>query len=164
MNNQNLYKNTIIWDKHNLFEGRSPIMFRGRHEKGMYYFFQVLFKAFFLIYYLAGVISLWLCSLFVCQKKSYKIYRSFKRSYIETYFTIIKIRFKFRCLFSFLIYSKLSNMFRILATDALQFFRPMKQNSDAIRISLGHEMKVRRKQASWLAHVFRAIMYPQCPC
>jgi hypothetical protein len=55
-------------------------------------------------------------------------------------------------------------MFRILATDALQFFRPMKQNSDAIRISLGHEMKVRRKQASWLAHVFRAIMYPQCPC
>ena len=34
----------------------------------------------------------------------------------------------------------------------------------AIRISSGHAMKVRRKQASWLAHVFRAIMYPQCPC
>jgi hypothetical protein len=104
-------------------------MFRGRHEKGMYYFFQVLLKVFFKIYYLAGVISLWLCNLFVCKKKSYEIYRSFKRSYIETYFTIIKIRFKFRCLFSFLIYSKLSNMLRILATDALQIFRPMKQTS-----------------------------------
>ena len=30
--------------------------------------------------------------MFVCKKKkSYKIYRSFKRSYIETYFTIIEI-------------------------------------------------------------------------
>jgi hypothetical protein len=46
-------------------------------------------------------------------------------------------------------------MLRILATDALQFFRPMKHTSGAIRISWGHEMKVRRKQASWLAHVFR---------
>ena len=26
----------LIWDRHNLFEGRSPIMFRGRHEKAMY--------------------------------------------------------------------------------------------------------------------------------
>ena len=65
---------------------------RGRHEKEMYYFFQVLFNVFFKIYYLAGVISLWLCNwrLFA-KKKSYKIYRSFKRSYIETYFTIIEI-------------------------------------------------------------------------
>ena len=37
------------------------MMFKGRHEKGMYYFFQVLFKVFFLIYYLAGVISLFDC-------------------------------------------------------------------------------------------------------
>ena len=37
----------LIWDRHNLFEGRSPIMFRGRNEKGMYYFFQVIFKVFF---------------------------------------------------------------------------------------------------------------------
>jgi hypothetical protein len=55
-------------------------------------------------------------------------------------------------------------MLRILATDALQFFRPMKQTSGATRISSSHAMKVRRKQASWLAHVFRAIMYPQCQC
>jgi hypothetical protein len=73
---------SLIWDRYNLFEGRSPIMFRGRHEKEMYYFFQVLFKVFFIIYYLAGVISLWLCNwrLKVClfaKKKSYKIYRSY---------------------------------------------------------------------------------------
>ena len=56
-------------------------------------------------------------------------------------------------------------MLRILATDAaLQFVRPMKQTSGAIRISSGYEMNVRRKQASWLAHVIRAIKYPQCPC
>ena len=55
----------------------------------MYYFFQVLFKVFSKIYYLAGVISLWLKTL--CKKKSCKIYRFFKRSYIETYITIIEI-------------------------------------------------------------------------
>ena len=129
----------------------------------------IIFFKYFLKCFLKFIIWLEL-SLFDCvtclfaKKKSYKIYRSFKRSYIETYFTIIKIRLKFRCLFTFLIYSKLSNMLRIQTTDALQFFRPMKQTSGAIRISSGHEMKVRRKQASWLAHVFRAIMYPQCPC
>jgi hypothetical protein len=36
------FKRSICW--HNLFEGRSPIIFRGNHEKGMYYFFQVLLK------------------------------------------------------------------------------------------------------------------------
>ena len=49
----------IIWDRHNLSEGRSPIILRGRREKAMYFFFQVLFKSFF-FNYLAGVISLWL--------------------------------------------------------------------------------------------------------
>ena len=62
----------IIWDRYNLFEGRSPIMFRGRHEKECI-FVQVLFKVWFKFYYLAGVISLWLCNwrLKVCllQKK-----------------------------------------------------------------------------------------------
>ena len=48
----------LIWDRHNLFGGRSPIILRGRHEKGMYYFFQVLSKVFF--YCLVGDISLWL--------------------------------------------------------------------------------------------------------
>ena len=54
--------------------------------------FFMYFLKFFKIYYLAGVISLWPCNwrLFA-KKKSYKIYRSFKRSYIETYFTIIEI-------------------------------------------------------------------------
>jgi hypothetical protein len=54
-------------------------------------------------------------------------------------------------------------MLRILATDALHFFLPMKQTSGANRISSGHEMKVRKK-ASWIAHVFHAIMCPRCPC
>ena len=50
--------------------------------------------------------------MFVC-KKSNKIYIIDLLKdiiLIETYFTIIKIRFKFRCLVSFLIYSKLSNI------------------------------------------------------
>ena len=82
-------------------------MFRGRHEKKMYYVFQVLFKVFLKIYYLAEVISLWLCNwrlkvcLFLQKKKSYKIYRSFKRSYRNIlyynrnrYFNIIKNNFR----------------------------------------------------------------------
>jgi hypothetical protein len=40
-----------------MFEGRSPIILRGRREKGMHFFFQVLLLFFFLNY-LAGVISL----------------------------------------------------------------------------------------------------------
>jgi hypothetical protein len=77
----------LIWDRHNLFKGRSPIILRGRREKGMYFFSQVLFNYFF-FNYLAGVISLWLFNwrLKVClfaKKKSYKIFRSFKRSYID---------------------------------------------------------------------------------
>jgi hypothetical protein len=96
----------LIWDRHNLFEGRSPIMFRGRHEKGMYYFFQVLFKVF-----LKFVIWLEL-SLFDCvtedwryvwlQKKTYKIYRSFKRSYIDQnilYYNKNKIQIQMSILF-----------------------------------------------------------------
>ena len=47
----------ILWDRHNLFERRSPIILRGRREKGMYFFFQVLFI--FFLNYLTGVISLW---------------------------------------------------------------------------------------------------------
>ena len=37
----------ILWDRCNLFEGRSSIMLRGRYEKGMYFFsstFKVWFK------------------------------------------------------------------------------------------------------------------------
>jgi hypothetical protein len=96
----------LIWDRHNLFEGRSPIMFRGRHEKVMYYFFQVLFKVF-----LKFVIWLEL-SLFDCvtedwryvwlQKKTYKIYRSFKRSYIDQnilYYNKNKIQIQMSILF-----------------------------------------------------------------
>ena len=96
----------LIWDRHNLFEGRSPIMFRGRHEKGMYYFFQVLFKVF-----LKFVIWLEL-SFFDCvtedwryvwlQKKTYKIYRSFKRSYIDQnilYYNKNKIQIQMSILF-----------------------------------------------------------------
>jgi hypothetical protein len=56
----------------------------------MYYFFQVLLKFFFKL-------IIWLeLSLFDCvtclfaKQKSNKKYRFFKRSYIETYFTIIK--------------------------------------------------------------------------
>jgi hypothetical protein len=48
---------TLIWDRHSLFEGRSLIILRGRREKGMYFFFQVLFI--FFLNYLTGVISLW---------------------------------------------------------------------------------------------------------
>jgi hypothetical protein len=96
----------LIWDRHNLFEGRSPIMFRGRHGKGMYYFFQILFKVF-----LKFVIWLEL-SLFDCvtedwryvwlQKKTYKIYRSFKRSYIDQnilYYNKNKIQIQMSILF-----------------------------------------------------------------
>ena len=78
---------TLIWDRHNLYEGRSPIILRGRHEKGMYFFFQVLFKIFFLIIWLE--LSLFDCLTedwrYVClpKKKLYKIFRSFKRSYID---------------------------------------------------------------------------------
>ena len=66
---------------------------------------------------MAGVISLWLCNwrLKVClfaKKNNLIKYIDLLNDLIsiETYFTIINIRFKFRCLFSFLIYSKLSNM------------------------------------------------------
>ena len=48
----------IIWDRPNLFEGWSPIILRGRREKGMYFFFKYFLKFFF--NYLSGVISLWL--------------------------------------------------------------------------------------------------------
>ena len=33
----------LIWDRHNLFEGRSTTTLRGRREKGMYYFFSSIF-------------------------------------------------------------------------------------------------------------------------
>ena len=33
----------IIWDWHNLFEGRSPIILRGRREKGMHFSFSSTF-------------------------------------------------------------------------------------------------------------------------
>ena len=46
----------LIWDRHNLFEGRSPIILRGRREKGMYFFSKYFLNIFF--NYLAGVISL----------------------------------------------------------------------------------------------------------
>jgi hypothetical protein len=56
---QQVRSNLKYWkakDRHNLFEGRSPIILRGRREKGMYFFVQVFFKVFY--YYLTGVISL----------------------------------------------------------------------------------------------------------
>ena len=40
---------SLIWDRHNLFEGRSPIILRGRREKGMYYLL-VLLKFFFKLF------------------------------------------------------------------------------------------------------------------
>ena len=53
-----VYYSYLIWDRHNLFEGRSSIILRGRREKGMYFFSFLLSKGF--LNYLAGVISLWL--------------------------------------------------------------------------------------------------------
>ena len=122
-------------------------MFRGGHEKGMYYFFQVLFIYFFkLIIWL--VLSLFHCvSCLFAKRKSYKKYRSFKRSYIETYFTIItnKIQIQMSVLFPNIFETK--QYVTHPSNRCLIFFRPMKQTSGAIRIFSGHEMKVRRKQA-----------------
>ena len=94
----------LIWDRHNQFEVRSPIMFRERHEKGMYYFFKYFLKFFFKF-------IIWLeLFLFDCvtegwrfaKKKSYKIYRSFKRSYIDRnilYYNKNKIQIQMSVLF-----------------------------------------------------------------
>jgi hypothetical protein len=58
-----MFASFLIWDRQNLFEGRSPITLRGRREKGMYYFFSSTFNFFF--NYLVGVISLWLMTFFL---------------------------------------------------------------------------------------------------
>ena len=82
----NLKPYVILWDRHNLFEGRSPIILRGRRDKGMYYFASSTFNFFFIIWL---QLSLFDCLTedwrYVClsKKKSYKIFRFFKRSYID---------------------------------------------------------------------------------
>ena len=62
---------------HNLFEGRSPIMFRGGHEKGMYFFFQVLFKVFLNLLFGWNYLSL-TEGIFVCKKKYIDLLKDLK--------------------------------------------------------------------------------------
>ena len=38
-----MFAPSLIWDRHKLFEGGSPITLRWRREKGMYYFFSSTF-------------------------------------------------------------------------------------------------------------------------
>ena len=58
----------IIWNSHNLFEGRSPIILRGRE---CIIFFQVLFKGFFLIILLElSLFDLWLFRSFYLRRSS----------------------------------------------------------------------------------------------
>jgi hypothetical protein len=45
-----MFAPSLIWDRHNLLEGGSPIILRGRREEGMYYFFSSTFNFFFIIW------------------------------------------------------------------------------------------------------------------
>ena len=45
-----IFKPFLIWDRHNLFEGRSPIILGGRREKGMYFFFKYFLIIFFKLF------------------------------------------------------------------------------------------------------------------
>ena len=61
----------IIWDRHNLFEGRSPIILRGGREKGMYFFFKYFLKKKILIIWLElSLFDLWLFRSFYLRRSS----------------------------------------------------------------------------------------------
>jgi hypothetical protein len=71
---------SIIWDGHNLFEGRSPIILLGRREKGMCFFY--------IIWLELSLFDLWLF-------RSFYLRRSSAENLVERDFLIRILFFKF---------------------------------------------------------------------
>ena len=62
----------LLWERHNLFAGRSPIILGGRREKGMYlFFFKYFYKLFLIIWLELSLFDLWLfCSFYLCRSSA----------------------------------------------------------------------------------------------